>query len=56
MKRMEPLAQRMIPSSQSRDADLDNLHSDENAHLDDEDPPIVQERTRARRRHAAAAE
>jgi ParB family chromosome partitioning protein len=38
------------------DVDLDNLHSDENAHLDDEDPPIVQERTRARRRHAAAAE
>ena len=38
------------------DADLDNLNSDENAHLDDEDPPIVQERTRAPRRHAAAAE
>ena len=38
------------------DDDLDNLNSDENAHLDDEDPPIVQERTRARRRHAAAAE
>jgi ParB family chromosome partitioning protein len=38
------------------DGDLDNLNSDENAHLDDEDPPIVQERTRARRRHAAAAE
>ena len=38
------------------DDDLDNLNSDENAHLDDEDPPIVQERTRARRRHAAAVE
>ena len=38
------------------DVDLDNLNSDENAHLDDEDPPIVQERTRARRRHAAAVE
>jgi ParB family chromosome partitioning protein len=37
------------------DDDL-NLNSDENAHLDDEDPPIVQERTRARRRHAAAVE
>ena len=29
------------------DDDLDNLNSDENAHLDDEDPPIVQERARA---------
>ena len=38
------------------DADLDNLHSDENAHLDDEDPPIVQERARAPRSHAAAVE
>ena len=38
------------------DDDLNNLNSDENAHLDDEDPPIVQERTRARRRHAAAVE
>ena len=38
------------------DADLDNLNSDENAHLDNEDPPIVQERARAPRRHAAAAE
>ena len=46
----------MIPSDQSRNADLDNLNSDENAHLDDEDPPIVQERTRARRRHSAAVE
>ena len=35
---------------------LDNLNSDENAHLDDKDPPIVQERTRAPRRHAAAVE
>ena len=35
---------------------LDNLNSDENAHLDDEDPPIVQERTPARRRHSAAVE
>jgi ParB family chromosome partitioning protein len=38
------------------DDDLDNLNSDENAHLDDEHPPIVQRRARARRRHAAAAE
>jgi len=38
------------------DHDLDSMDSDENAHLDDENPPIVQERTRARRRHAAAAE
>jgi ParB family transcriptional regulator, chromosome partitioning protein len=37
------------------DDDLDNLDSDENAHLDDEDPPIVQKRTRAPRGHAAAA-
>jgi ParB family transcriptional regulator, chromosome partitioning protein len=37
------------------DDDL-NLNSDENAHLDDEDPPIVQERARAPRRHAAAVE
>ena len=53
---MEPLARRMIPSEPEPDDDLDNLNSDENAHLDDEDPPIVQERTRARRRHAAAVE
>ena len=38
------------------DADLDNLNSDENVHLDDERPPIVQERTPARRRHSAAVE
>jgi ParB family transcriptional regulator, chromosome partitioning protein len=38
------------------DDDLNNLNSDENAHLDDEDPPIVQERARAPRRHAAAVE
>ena len=38
------------------DHDLDSMDSDENAHLDDEDPPIAQERTRAPRRHAAAAE
>ena len=38
------------------DDDVDNLNSDENAHLDDEDPPIVQKRTRAPRGHAAAAE
>jgi ParB family transcriptional regulator, chromosome partitioning protein len=37
-------------------ADLDNLNSHENAHIDDEDPPIVQERTRAWRRHRVAAE
>ena len=35
------------------DADLDNLNSDENAHLDDEDRPIAQDRTRARRRYGA---
>jgi hypothetical protein len=29
---------------------------DENAHLDDGDPPIVPKRTRASRGHAAAAE
>jgi ParB family transcriptional regulator, chromosome partitioning protein len=38
------------------DDDLNNLNSDENAHLDDEDPPIAQERARAPRRHAAAVE
>jgi ParB family chromosome partitioning protein len=34
---------------------LDNLNSDQNAHLDDEDPPIVQTRARAPRPDAAAA-
>ena len=38
------------------DADLDSIDSDENAHLHGEPPPIVQERTRAPRRHATAAE
>ena len=38
------------------DHGLDSMDSDENAHLDDEDPPIAQERTRAPRRHAAAPE
>jgi ParB family chromosome partitioning protein len=38
------------------DADLDSADSDENAHLNDENPPIVQTRTRTPRRHAAAAE
>jgi hypothetical protein len=52
---MEPLAQNDSLEPEP-DADLDNLNSDENAHLDGENPPIVQERTRARRRHAAAAE
>ena len=36
--------------------DRDSMDLDENAHLDDEDPPIVQKRTRAPRGHAAAAE
>jgi ParB family transcriptional regulator, chromosome partitioning protein len=36
------------------DHGLDSMDSDENAHLDDEDPPIVRKRTRAPRRHAAA--
>ena len=36
--------------------DLDNLDAGENAHLNDQDPPIVQKRTRAPRRHGAAAE
>ena len=49
---MEPLA-RLEPEP---DDDLDDLDSDENAHLDDEDPPIVQKRTRAPRGHAAAVE
>jgi ParB family transcriptional regulator, chromosome partitioning protein len=35
---------------------LDNLNADENAYLDDENPPIVQTRTRASRGHATAAE
>ena len=38
------------------DHDLDSMDSDENAHLDDKDPPIVQKRTRAPRGHATAAE
>jgi len=38
------------------DYNLDSTDPDENAHLHEEEPPIVQERTRAPRRHAAAAE
>jgi ParB family transcriptional regulator, chromosome partitioning protein len=38
------------------DDGLNNLNSDENAHLDDGDPPIVQTRARDPRRHAVAAE
>ena len=38
------------------DDSLDSLDADENAHLDDSDPPIVPKRTRATRRDAAAAE
>jgi ParB family chromosome partitioning protein len=38
------------------DDDLHNLDADESAHLGDEDPPIVQKRTRAPQGHAAAAE
>ena len=38
------------------DDNLDDLDADENAHLGDEDPPIVPKRTRASRDHAAAAE
>ena len=47
MRSLEP-----EPDDESRQT----LDSDENAHLDDENPPIVQTRTRAPRRHAAAAE
>jgi ParB family transcriptional regulator, chromosome partitioning protein len=36
--------------------DLDAMDSDENAHLENEDPPITQQRTRASRGHATAAE
>ena len=52
---MEPLAENDSLEPEADD-DLDNPNSDENAHLDDEDPPIVQTRARAPRRHAAAAE
>ena len=38
------------------DAELDSADLDENAHLADENRPIVQTRTRTPRRHAAAAE
>jgi ParB family chromosome partitioning protein len=38
------------------DAELDSADLDENAHLADENGPIVQTRTRTPRRHAAAAE
>ena len=38
------------------DDNLDDLDADENAHLGDEDPPIVPKRTRASRGHAAAVE
>ena len=38
------------------DEALDNPNLDENAHLDDEDPPIVQTRARAPHRHWAAVE
>jgi hypothetical protein len=38
------------------DDNLDDLDADENAHLGDEDPPIVSKRTRTSRGHAAAAE
>jgi hypothetical protein len=34
--------------------DFDNAESDENSHLDDEDAPIVQARTRARGKAIAA--
>jgi ParB family transcriptional regulator, chromosome partitioning protein len=44
------------PLGPEPEPDLDNLNSDENVHLDDERPPIVQERTPARRRHSAAVE
>jgi ParB family chromosome partitioning protein len=37
-------------------ADLDSEDLDENAHLGNENPPIAQTRTRAPRRHAAAAD
>jgi hypothetical protein len=38
------------------DGNFDNLTVDENAHLEDGDPPIVPKCTRASRGHAAAAE
>ena len=38
------------------DDNLDDLDADENAHLGDENPPIVPKRTRTSRGHAAAAE
>jgi ParB family transcriptional regulator, chromosome partitioning protein len=41
---------------QEADDALDNLSSDEDAHLRDEDPPIIPKRTRAPRGHVAAAE
>ena len=44
------------PIEPEPDADLDSEDSDENAHLDDENPPIVQTRTRAPRRHAATSD
>jgi ParB family transcriptional regulator, chromosome partitioning protein len=44
------------PLAPAPDADLDSADSDEDAHLDDENPPIVQTRTRAPSRHAVAAE
>jgi ParB family transcriptional regulator, chromosome partitioning protein len=44
------------PLEPEPDADLNRAELDENAHLDDENPPIVQTRTRAPRRHAATAD
>jgi ParB family transcriptional regulator, chromosome partitioning protein len=44
------------PLEPEPDADLDSADLDENAHLNHDDPPIVQTRTCAPRRHATAAE
>ncbi|HEY1779647.1 MAG TPA: ParB N-terminal domain-containing protein [Roseiarcus sp.] len=44
------------PLEPDPDAELDSADSDENAHLNDEDPPIVHNRTRGARCHAAAAD
>jgi ParB family chromosome partitioning protein len=44
------------PLQPEPDADLDSADLDENAHLADDNPPIVQTRTRAPRGHAAAAD
>ena len=44
------------PLEPEPDAEFGSANSDENTHLDDDNPPIVQTRTRAPRRHAATAD